>query len=169
MSVYQRISGRPFLCHINQCAIDRTVTVRVIFTHRITDDTCTLSVRLVGTVIQFDHRVQNSSLYRFQTISYIRQCTGRNNTHRVVDIRGFHCLFQIHFVDFVKYIVFHQSLRDVSISVPPFFYTLLLYIQVLDIFCIFNDELTSRFNFVTHQGGECKVQFTRCLIVHRYT
>ena len=169
MSVYQRVSGRPFLCHINQCTIDRAVTVRVIFTHRITDDTRTLSVRLVRTIVQLDHRVHDSSLYRFQTISYIRQGTGRNNTHRVVDIRGFHCLFQIHFVDFVKYIVFHQSLRDLIIPVPPFFYTLILYIQILNVFCILNDELTSWLYFVTHQCRKCQVQFARCLIIHRYT
>ena len=51
MSVYQRISGRPFLCHIYKCAIDRTVTVWVIFTHCITDNTRTLTMRLVRTVV----------------------------------------------------------------------------------------------------------------------
>ena len=43
MTVYEWISGRPLLCHINQCSINRAVTMRVIFTHGITNDTGTFS------------------------------------------------------------------------------------------------------------------------------
>ena len=75
MTVYQRISGRPVLCHIYKCSIDRTVSMRVIFTHGITDDTGAFTMRLVRTVVQFDHGIQNPSLYRLQTISYIRKST----------------------------------------------------------------------------------------------
>ena len=73
MSVNQRISCGPFLSHIDQRTIDGAVTVRMIFTHGITDNTRTFSVWLVRTIIQLDHRVQNSALYRLQTVSYIRQ------------------------------------------------------------------------------------------------
>ena len=51
MSVYQRIPGRPVLSHIYQCAVNRTVSMRMIFTHGITYDTGAFSVRLVRTVI----------------------------------------------------------------------------------------------------------------------
>ena len=64
MSVNQRITGGPVLCHINQGSIDRTVTVRMIFTHGITNDTCAFSVWFIRTVVQFNHREQYSSLYR---------------------------------------------------------------------------------------------------------
>ena len=55
MAVYQWITGGPFLCHINQCTINRTVTVGMIFTHGITYDTCTFSMWFIRSVIQFDH------------------------------------------------------------------------------------------------------------------
>ena len=64
MAVNQRITGGPVLCHINQGSIDRTVTVRMIFTHGITNDTCAFSVWFIRTVVQFNHREQYSSLYR---------------------------------------------------------------------------------------------------------
>ena len=107
VSVHKRISGRPFLRHINKCSIDGTVTVGVIFTHRITDDTGTLSVRLVRAVIQLDHGIENPALYRLQTVSYIRKRTGRNNAHGIIYVRIFHLFFEIYFLNLVKNSIIH--------------------------------------------------------------
>ena len=82
----------------------------MIFTHCITDNTRTFTMRFVRTIIQFYHGIQYTSLNRFQTISYIRQCSGSDNAHGIVNIRVLHGLFQIHLVDFVKNIIFHSSL-----------------------------------------------------------
>ena len=79
----------------------------MIFTHGIADDTGTFTVRFIRAVIQLDHGIQNSSLHRFQSVSYIRKSTGRDNAHGIVDIRLFHGLLQIHLMDFIKNIVFH--------------------------------------------------------------
>ena len=92
MTVYQRISGGPVLCHINKCSIDRAVSMRMIFTHGIADDTCTFSVWLVRSVVQLDHRIQHSTLYWLKSISYIWKSTGRNNAHGIIDIGGLHGL-----------------------------------------------------------------------------
>ena len=108
VAVYQRISGWPVLSHIYQCSVDGAVSMWMIFTHGITDNTCTFTVRLVRSVIQFDHGIQNSSLHRLQTVSYIRQCTCCNNAHCIIDIRFFHGLFQIHVMYLIKNIVFQQ-------------------------------------------------------------
>ena len=121
VTVYERITGRPVLCHINQCAIDGAVTMRMIFTHGITDNTGTFTMRFVGTIVQFDHRIEYTSLYRLQTIPHIRKRTGCDNTHGIVDIESFHFLFQIDFMDFInlslrrliKNIVVHVSSQSV--------------------------------------------------------
>ena len=63
MAVYQRITGGPFLGHIYQGSVNGTVTMGVIFTHGIADDTRTLTMGLIGSVVQLDHGVQHSSLY----------------------------------------------------------------------------------------------------------
>ena len=62
MTVYKRISHGPGLSHKYQRTVNGAVTVRVILTHCVTDYTCTFSVRLVGTVIELYHGIENSSL-----------------------------------------------------------------------------------------------------------
>ena len=93
MSVHQRISGRPVLRHIYESTINRTITVGMIFTHGIADNTCTFTMRLIRTVIQFYHRIKNTALYRLQTVSYIRKSTGSNDTHSIVYVECLHSVF----------------------------------------------------------------------------
>ena len=107
VTVHEGIAGRPLLCEIYESPVDRAVSVGVIFTHRITDNTRTFAVRLVWTVVQFDHGVEYPSLYRLQTVPHIRQGAGCDNAHGIVDIRFLHRLFQVDFVNFIKNIVFH--------------------------------------------------------------
>ncbi len=64
MTVHQHIPHGPFLGHIHQSAVNGAVSVGMIFTHGITDDTGALSVGLVRTIIQFRHGIQNPPLYR---------------------------------------------------------------------------------------------------------
>ena len=73
VSVHQRVSGRPFLGQINKSAVDGAVSVRVIFTHGIADDTGTFSVRLIRTVVQLNHGIKNPSLHRLETVPHIRK------------------------------------------------------------------------------------------------
>ena len=120
--------------------------MRMIFTHRIADDTGTFSVRLVGTVVQFTHGVEDSSLYRLEAVSYIRKSSGRNDAHRVVDIRILHSLLKIDFLYSVKNSFFH---------VEPFSQSA-LDIQILHEFGVFFDKLSSGLYFVSHQC--CKGQ-----------
>ena len=47
------------------------LSMRVIFTHGITDDTGTFSVWLIRTVVQFYHRIKDSSLHRLKPVPYI--------------------------------------------------------------------------------------------------
>ena len=108
VTVYQWITGRPLLGHIYQSAIDRTVSMRMIFTHGITYDTRAFTMRLIGTVIQFNHGVQHPALHRLQTVSYIRKSPGSDYAHGVVDIGSLHSLLQIHIMNLVKNIVFHS-------------------------------------------------------------
>ena len=92
MSVYQRHSLLKALGKYDQCLIDRTVAVRVVLTHRITDDTRRFPVRLVVPQMQLPHIVKDAALYRFQTIPRIRNGAGRDDTHRVVHIAALHFL-----------------------------------------------------------------------------
>ena len=79
----------------------------MIFSHGISHDTGTFSVRLVRSVVQFDHGEQDPSLHRLQAVPDIRKSSGGNNAHGVVDVGIFHFFLQIHVLYFIKNIIFH--------------------------------------------------------------
>ena len=85
MTVHEYGTHVPGLSHVNKGTVDGGVTVRVIFTHCVTDNTRALLVRLVGSVVHFIHREENSPLYGFQTVADVRKGTCHNNGHRVVE------------------------------------------------------------------------------------
>ena len=113
VSVYKWITCRPFLCHVNKCSVNRGITVWVIFTHGITDDTGTFTMWLVRTIVQLDHGIENSSLYRLQSVSNVRKCTGSDNAHGIIDIRRFHCFFQVNVLNVIKNLVVHFVSLDI--------------------------------------------------------
>ena len=110
VSVYQRIAHGPGLGHIDKGTVDRAVTMGMIFTHGIANDTGTFSVGLVRTVVQFAHGIKDPSLYRFESVPDIRQRSGRDYAHRVINIGSLHCFLQIHILNPVKYSIFHLFL-----------------------------------------------------------
>ena len=115
VTVHQRIPERPVLCHVHQSTVNGAVSMGMIFTHRITDDTGTLSVRLVRSVVQFDHGIQNTSLNRFQSIPHIRKGPRSDDAHGIVDIRLLHGFFEVYVMDFIKNIVFHMELSLLNV------------------------------------------------------
>ena len=80
----------------------------MIFTHSIADDTRAFSVRLVRTVIQLAHRIQNPALNRLQTVPHIGKSSLRDDAHGVINIGALHCLFQIYFLYTIKNCVVHS-------------------------------------------------------------
>jgi len=127
VSVDKRISHGPILSHVYQCSVDRAVAVGMVFTHRITDDTGALSVRLVGTVIQFNHGIKNTPLNRLKSVSYIGKRSGGNNAHRVIDVKSLHSFFQVYLVDFVhfRHIVKNTIIHYFQSFLPNFLISLI--------------------------------------------
>ena len=65
MAVNERQSFLEILAHHNQRFIDGAVSVGMVFTHGIADDTGTFTVGAVTADAQLMHIVESSSLYRF--------------------------------------------------------------------------------------------------------
>ena len=84
---------RKILCHTYQGVINRAVAMRVVFTHRVTNGTRGFSVRFVERVAGFVHRVQNAAVHRLKAIAQIGNRAGNNHAHRVVEVRGFHLVY----------------------------------------------------------------------------
>ena len=78
-----------------QGIVNRAVTVWMVFTHGVTDDTCTLTMWLVRSQSQLLHGVEDTSLHRLQAVPDIRQGTGNDNAHGVVAVGITHFLRKI--------------------------------------------------------------------------
>ena len=65
MPVHKRQSLFEILCHDNQGIIDRRISMRMIFTHGISDNTRTLTIRFVISDSQFIHIIKCTALHRF--------------------------------------------------------------------------------------------------------
>ena len=64
----------------------------MVFTDHVTDDTRGFAVGLVGRIAVLAHRVENTTMDRFQTIAHIRQSTRHDHAHGVIEIRALHLI-----------------------------------------------------------------------------
>ena len=110
VSVHQRITGGPFLCHVDQGTVNGAVSVGMIFTHGIADDTGAFSVRLVRPVVQLYHGIEHTPLHRLQAVPDIRKGSGGYDAHGIVYVRVFHCFFQVHVMDLIKDFIVHYKI-----------------------------------------------------------
>ena len=60
----KRVTKRERLRQAHQRIIDRRISVRVIFTHNITDNTSAFTRRLIGRIAGFMHRIKNAAMDR---------------------------------------------------------------------------------------------------------
>ena len=74
------------LRHPHEGIVDRTVTVRVIVGHRITDDLRRFSMLRVVIEAQLPGRIQNPPLNRFQSVTNLGQRASRNDGQRIVEV-----------------------------------------------------------------------------------
>ena len=102
--VYQRKTFFEILCHDNKCIVNGTVSVWMVFTHSISDNTGRFTIWLVIPDPKLLHIVQGSSLYRLQSVSDIRQRSCNDNRHRIIDIVFFHNLRIFCLYDFFAHV-----------------------------------------------------------------
>ena len=81
--------------------------MRVVLTHYLSHDTCTLLCRFVMCNVKLVHTVHNTAVNRFETVTHIWQGTSHNNGHSIVNIRRTHFVVNI---DWDYSTVCHNSL-----------------------------------------------------------
>ena len=103
----------------------------VVLTEHLTDDAGTLLIRLCRYVVDAHHTVEDTAMDGFEAVAHIRKRTGNNHRHRIVDVRGFHLLFN---VDFYNSVVVKCLIHLINLL----FYNLQFTISILlAIFCDF--------------------------------
>ena len=100
LAVDQQVAQGERLGHTNDGVVHGSVTVRVILTDHIADDTGRFLVRLVVVVAQLAHREQYATVHGLEAIARIRQCTADDHAHCVVEVGLFQLVFDIDREDF---------------------------------------------------------------------
>ena len=100
LTIDQGVAHREVLSHPNNGVIHRRVTVRVVFTDHITNNTRRLFVRLIPVIAENVHSVQHAAVYRLKTIPDIRQSPPDNYAHRIIQVRLLQLVFNINWQNF---------------------------------------------------------------------
>jgi len=96
---HQPCTHHPRLRQAHQGVVNRRVTVRVVQTHDLADDTRALVPAAVGTVATVVHRVDHSAVHRFETVAHIGQRAPDDDAHRVLEIGVLHLGLQVDLLD----------------------------------------------------------------------
>ena len=95
VAVDQHISHGEVLGKTYKGIVNRGVTVRMVTTQNCTNGVGALTVCLFRPQGIFVHCVEDSSVYRLETIPYIRKGSGHDNRHGVVYKGSFHFLIEV--------------------------------------------------------------------------
>ena len=106
MTIHQHITHGEILRHTHHGLINGGITVGVIFTHGIADDTGGFTIALVRVQIHFVHGIQDTTLNGLQAVAGIGQCTGNDHAHGIVDVAFLHFLVNIYGYDFINFFIF---------------------------------------------------------------
>jgi len=86
LSVDQHVAQGKILRHPHQRVVDGRITVRVIFTHHVTDHPRALHVGPVPGVVRLIHREQHPAMDRLESVPHIRQRAPDDHAHRVIEV-----------------------------------------------------------------------------------
>ena len=114
LAVDELFAHGPVLRHVNEGRVDRLVAVRMVFTHRLAHDPRALEVFAVRLHAEFVHRIENAALGGFESVARIRQGTGDDNRHRIVEERLRHFVGHIYRIYF--FVLRIHGLREVRLG-----------------------------------------------------
>ncbi len=107
LPIHQRVAQRKRLRHAHDGVVHSGVTMRVIFTDHVTNDTRGLLVSTIPIVVQLAHGKQHTAMHRLQTVAHIRQGTPDDDAHGIVQIGLAHLFFQADREGFFRELIHH--------------------------------------------------------------
>ena len=86
LTIYQHVTQGEWLRHTNNGVVNGGITMRVVFTDYVTNDTGRFFIGFIPVVAQYVHGVKYATVNRLQAISDVRQRTANNDRHRIIQI-----------------------------------------------------------------------------------
>ena len=90
LAVDQRHAHGKILRHPDHGVVNRLVAVRMIFTDHVTDDAGGFDVFLVRRMSLLVHRIQDAAMHGLQPVARVRQRTGHDHAHGVIEVGALH-------------------------------------------------------------------------------
>ena len=128
--------------------------------HRLTDDRGALFGLLISCCAHFHGCIKDPPLNGLQSVPDIRERSGDDDGHRIVDVGTLHRVLQIDILYFIVYIGFHLYSPHAWCSVTG------LYVEIGNVFRIFFNKDPSRFDLVAHKCGKGQIQLRAGIFVH---
>src|SRR5690606_138111 len=94
LSVHQRVAHGEILRQAHDGVVNGGITVRVVFTDDVADDTGRFLVGTIPIVVEFVHGKQDTAMHRLQTISHVGKSTANDHAHGVIEVAAAHLLFK---------------------------------------------------------------------------
>ena len=95
LSVDKGVAHVPVLRHSYQCTVYGAVAVGMVLTEHLTHHTGALLIGFVTGIADTFHTIEYTAVNRFESVAHIREGTGHDDRHGVVDIRLFHFLLDV--------------------------------------------------------------------------
>jgi len=86
LAIHQRIAERKTLGHADDGVVGSRITVWVILTDHVTDNTGRLLVRLVPVVAHVIHGIQAAPVHRLQTVPHVGEGSADDDAHGIVHV-----------------------------------------------------------------------------------
>jgi hypothetical protein len=90
LALHQRVAHAPVLHEAHEGVVDRGVTVRVVLTHDLADDTAALVEAAVGPVATVVHRVDDTAVHGLEAVTHVGQRAADDDAHGVLDVAALH-------------------------------------------------------------------------------
>jgi len=84
LAIHQRVAQGEILCQTDHCVVDRRVAVGVVGAQHGTNGVGGLAVGVAGIVATLMHGVKDAAVDRLQAVPHVRQGTGHDDRHGVI-------------------------------------------------------------------------------------
>ena len=119
LAVHQRMAHGEALRHTDESVVHRGVAVGVVLAKHLADDGGALLVGGAGAQPHALHRVEDAPVHRFQPVAHVRQGTGDDDAHGVVQVRAAHLLFYAYGPDVAGVPRYHAAPFTLCGEWPP--------------------------------------------------
>ena len=102
LPVNQHITHGKGLRHPHHGVINGAISMRMVLTHHVTNDTGGFFIGLIVIVTHLIHRIKHTAMHRLQAVPDIWKGPAYDDAHGVIEVRLLHLIFEINRYDFFR-------------------------------------------------------------------